>query len=253
MLIHRQKKTGYGIEIDWWALGIVMYELLLGCPPFFDRDFTKMCEKILTRPLRFPNSNIIFDSNSISDTSISSLATNTTDRESTISNDARENHSKDLQKSKSKHSISIHAQHLIYMLLQRDRTQRLCCGSSPEKPNYGLESLRRHPFYNDLDWNLMENNDPNRNGINHIKPPFIPKFGKDIDDTRNFDKEFTRMPPKDSPPENTHCIVAEDLFPGFSFSIPSTAPVGMAITPQSLASLSLPDTTQTKLKTKISK
>lgn len=25
----------YGKEVDWWAVGVVMYELLVGEPPFF--------------------------------------------------------------------------------------------------------------------------------------------------------------------------------------------------------------------------
>lgn len=54
MLIHRQRGTGYGYEVDFWALGVVCFELLTGWPPFFDRDFGRMCEKILSRPLRFP-------------------------------------------------------------------------------------------------------------------------------------------------------------------------------------------------------
>lgn len=55
MLLHRQRGTGYGFEIDWWALGVVCFELLTGWPPFFDRDFGRMCEKILSRPVRFPS------------------------------------------------------------------------------------------------------------------------------------------------------------------------------------------------------
>lgn len=55
MLLHRQRGIGYGKEIDWWALGVVCFELLTGWPPFYDRDFTHMCEKILTRPVKFPS------------------------------------------------------------------------------------------------------------------------------------------------------------------------------------------------------
>jgi serine/threonine protein kinase len=54
MILHRDSGYGYGYEIDWWALGVVCYELICGWPPFFDRDFHKMCEKIMTRPLLFP-------------------------------------------------------------------------------------------------------------------------------------------------------------------------------------------------------
>jgi serine/threonine protein kinase len=55
MLIHRRKGTGYGTTIDWWSLGIVCFEMLTGYPPFFDKDFDIMTQKILAKPLRFPS------------------------------------------------------------------------------------------------------------------------------------------------------------------------------------------------------
>jgi hypothetical protein len=54
MICHRKHGTGYGKEVDWWSLGIVAFELLTGWPPFYDREFNKMCDKILTHPIRFP-------------------------------------------------------------------------------------------------------------------------------------------------------------------------------------------------------
>ena len=30
------------------------FELVTGWPPFFDKDFDQMCEKILKKPIRFP-------------------------------------------------------------------------------------------------------------------------------------------------------------------------------------------------------
>lgn len=45
----------YCRSIDWWALGIVCFELMTGWPPFFDKDFEQMSQKILMKPLRFPS------------------------------------------------------------------------------------------------------------------------------------------------------------------------------------------------------
>ena len=31
-------KRGYGKEVDWWAIGILIYEMLFGKTPFFNRN-----------------------------------------------------------------------------------------------------------------------------------------------------------------------------------------------------------------------
>lgn len=28
-------RQGYGKPVDWWAMGIILYEFLVGCVPFF--------------------------------------------------------------------------------------------------------------------------------------------------------------------------------------------------------------------------
>nr|CAB3503388.1 unnamed protein product [Digitaria exilis] len=41
-------KKGYGVECDWWSLGAIMYEMLVGYPPFYSDDPITTCRKVLT-------------------------------------------------------------------------------------------------------------------------------------------------------------------------------------------------------------
>uniref|UniRef100_A0A453E6U4 non-specific serine/threonine protein kinase n=1 Tax=Aegilops tauschii subsp. strangulata TaxID=200361 RepID=A0A453E6U4_AEGTS len=38
-------KKGYGMECDWWSLGAIMYEMLVGYPPFYSDDPITTCRK----------------------------------------------------------------------------------------------------------------------------------------------------------------------------------------------------------------
>ncbi|CAD6334420.1 unnamed protein product [Miscanthus lutarioriparius] len=40
-------KKGYGLECDWWSLGAIMYEMLVGYPPFYSDDPLVTCQKIV--------------------------------------------------------------------------------------------------------------------------------------------------------------------------------------------------------------
>ncbi|KNC98853.1 AGC/PKA protein kinase [Spizellomyces punctatus DAOM BR117] len=48
------QSRGYGRAVDWWALGILIYEMLAGHPPFYDEDHFKLYEKILACKPKFP-------------------------------------------------------------------------------------------------------------------------------------------------------------------------------------------------------
>ncbi|GAW05699.1 agc akt protein kinase [Lentinula edodes] len=44
---------GYNKTIDWWTLGVLLYEMLAGLPPFYDDNTDSMYQKILNDPLVF--------------------------------------------------------------------------------------------------------------------------------------------------------------------------------------------------------
>lgn len=49
-------KRGYGMECDWWSVGAIAYEMMVGFPPFYSDDPMTACRKIVNwrTYLRFP-------------------------------------------------------------------------------------------------------------------------------------------------------------------------------------------------------
>ena len=47
-------KTGYNKSIDFWQLGILLYEMLVGYTPFTDSDPVTICQKINKGKIHFP-------------------------------------------------------------------------------------------------------------------------------------------------------------------------------------------------------
>jgi serum/glucocorticoid-regulated kinase 2 len=46
--------AGHGKAVDWWSLGILLYELTVGIPPFYSQNVNEMYNKIQHGVLRFP-------------------------------------------------------------------------------------------------------------------------------------------------------------------------------------------------------
>ncbi|CAM1310911.1 PRKX (predicted) [Pycnogonum litorale] len=48
------QSKGHNKAVDWWALGILIYEMLAGYPPFYDEETFKIYEKILKGKIEWP-------------------------------------------------------------------------------------------------------------------------------------------------------------------------------------------------------
>ena len=47
--------NGHDYTVDWWALGILIYEMIVGIPPFFHKNKHKMYHFIKESKVNFPD------------------------------------------------------------------------------------------------------------------------------------------------------------------------------------------------------
>ena len=117
-------KKGYDKEIDWWSVGIIFYEMLVGYAPFCSKETSEVCYKVLNW--------------------------------------------KQFLKIPSKVKISEEAQDLIFKMINN---------SNNRLGKNGAEEIKKHPFFNGVDWD----------NIRKSKPPFIPILKNEYD-TSYFEK-----------------------------------------------------------------
>ncbi|CAD8100804.1 unnamed protein product [Paramecium sonneborni] len=56
---------GHNQQLDHYCLGVLLYELVIGCPPFYSEDINKIYENIILKEVEFPKNNQL--SNEIKD------------------------------------------------------------------------------------------------------------------------------------------------------------------------------------------
>lgn len=144
----------HGKEVDWWSFGILIHDMLTGCPPFTGSSRKVITERILKQKLSL------------------------------------------------KKYLTPDAKNIITKLLNRKIEYRLGFG---EKDG---DAIKCHPFFKSVDWTAMYER--------RVDPPFKPMLRSD-DDISMFDKEFTSMPPFDSPLGSVSDSVSE-MFVGFSYN-----------------------------------
>jgi len=49
-------RTGHNKTVDWYLLGVLLYEMLVGVPPYFDNEREVLFEYIKRGPLQIPKS-----------------------------------------------------------------------------------------------------------------------------------------------------------------------------------------------------
>lgn len=49
------KETGHSYSVDWWAIGILIYEMIVGFPPFYHKNQNTMYDLIERFPVKFPD------------------------------------------------------------------------------------------------------------------------------------------------------------------------------------------------------
>jgi len=77
-------EKGYGPEIDWWSVGVIMYECLVGFAPFSCEDTTETCMMILD----WRNSLEIPPDANLSENAVNLIAKLVCDAKDRISNDS---------------------------------------------------------------------------------------------------------------------------------------------------------------------
>ncbi|EHB08116.1 Protein kinase C iota type, partial [Heterocephalus glaber] len=139
----------YSFAVDWWALGVLMYEMMIGESPFHLDESSENSDQnshnnllyvILERDLLIPR------------------------------------------------CLSLKAASVLESFLNRDPKEQLC-----GHPNRGFADVQEHPFFQNVNWHLMEQK--------QVVPPFKPnisgEFGLD-----NFDPQFTNEPVQLTPENN---------------------------------------------------
>ncbi|KAI1300726.1 serine/threonine protein kinase, AGC [Mortierella claussenii] len=153
------KGTGHTSSVDWWTLGILIYEMLYGITPFKGRHRDATFHSILHTDVQFPESSTPTSHNG-----------GRKHQQQQQQQQQQQHHQQQQQQFYPPQQVSADCKSLIRKLLIKDEQLRL--GS-----NAGATDVKQHAFFKTTNWALLR----------HLTPPIVPQqsFG---DDAINFRK-----------------------------------------------------------------
>ena len=145
------KGCGHTSAVDWWTLGILVYEMLYGTTPFKGKNRNATFANILRDEVPFPEQNGAPQISKYAPFSVNFT-----------------NHSPLFLCTVHRLIILSLCKSLIRKLLIKDELRRI--GSRA-----GASDIKTHPFFRNTQWALLR----------HMKPPMVPNQGRAVD-TINF-------------------------------------------------------------------
>ncbi|GAA5854195.1 hypothetical protein JCM8547_001730 [Rhodosporidiobolus lusitaniae] len=164
MAVEVLRGTGYSTGADWWSLGVILYEMLFGFPPFVSKSRQETKNKIINfrSALRFPSRPRV--SREAQDI-IASLICEPEYRLGSRQRTAQQQRPNSVIVQKRSGFLSATGPSLT--------------GVADD----GADEIRRHPFFKGIDWSTL-----------HLQtPPFQPQL-KNVEDTRYFDDDIAPEP-----------------------------------------------------------
>jgi serine/threonine kinase 32 len=132
-----ERRPGYSWQVDWWSLGVCVYELLWHRRPFDGNSAEKMRDSILTHPIRKPSH-----------------------RHGAVSNECTAALFGVSHVSGQMVARLIHD--WISQLLERDPKKRLGCRTGSPS----IDEIRSQPWFSQINWAKLE--------AKLLDPPFVP-------------------------------------------------------------------------------